>query len=183
MSKLVQPGDFCPNPDCADYGKRLTAPARNIIKFGRAHNGQQRYQCRTCRHTFTATKGTVFYRRQTPAHEIVKALAQLAEGNRISSVSRTTGHKEDTILDWLREAATQVSQIEAVLMAEYRITRGQLDGLWAYVGNKGEKRTIPKPTRRASSGARPCSIWTAASASRGASPKPKRKPRARSSKH
>ena len=182
MSKLVQPGDFCPNPDCADYGKSQTAAHRNIIKFGRARNGQQRYQCRTCRHTFTATKGTLFYRRQTPASEIVKALAQLAEGNRISSVTRTTGHKEDTMLVWLREAATHVSQIEAVLMADYRITRGQLDGLWAYVGNKGEKRTIPKPRRPASSGARPCWTWTPDSASHAASRKPKPKPRKKSSK-
>lgn len=182
MSKLVQPGDYCPNPDCADYGKPQTAVRQNVIKFGRARNGQQRYQCRTCRHTFTATKGTLFYRRQTPANDIIQALALLAEGNRISSVSRTTGHKEDTILDWLREAATQVSQLEAVLMADYRLTRGQLDGLWAYVGNKGEKRTIPKPTRPASSGAQPCSTWTADSASRAASLKPKRKPHDRSSK-
>ncbi len=73
---------------------------------------QPQKMVRTCRRTFTATKGTVFYRRQTPASEIMKALAQLAEGNRISSVTRTTGHKEDTLLDWLREAATQVSQLE-----------------------------------------------------------------------
>ncbi len=99
MSKLVQPGDFCPNPECADYGKPQSALQRNIIKFGRAPNGPQRYQCRTCRHTFTATKGTLFYRRQTPANDIIQALALLAEGNRISSVTRTTGHKEDTILD------------------------------------------------------------------------------------
>ena len=156
MSKLVQPGDFCPNPDCADYGKPQTTAHRNIIKFGRAGNGQQRYQCRTCQRTFTATKGTLFYRRQTPANEIIRALAQLAEGNRISSVTRATGHKEDTILAWLREAATQVSQMEAALMADYRITRGQLDGRWADVGNKGEKRLIRKPRRRVSSGGRLC---------------------------
>ena len=40
MSKLAQPGDFCPNPECADYGKPRIATQRNIIKFGRAHNGQ-----------------------------------------------------------------------------------------------------------------------------------------------
>lgn len=182
MSKLVQPGDFCPNPECADYGKAQNAAHRTIIKFGRARNGQQRYQCRTCRQTFTATKGTLFYRRQTPAHEIIEALAQLAEGTRISSITRTTGHKEDTILAWLREAATQVSQLEAVLMADYHISRGQLDGLWAYVGNKGEKSITLKPKRLASSGARPCSTWTADSGSHVASPKPKRKPRVRSSK-
>jgi hypothetical protein len=161
MSKLVQPGDFCPNPDCADYGKPQTAAQRNIIKFGRARNGQQRYQCRTCRRTFTATKGTLFYRRQTPASEIIKALAQLAEGNRISSVTRTTGH---------------------VLMADYRIPRGQIDGLWAYVGNKGEKRTILKPRRPASSGDPQCSTWTPDSASRVASRKPKPKLLKKSSK-
>ena len=181
MSKLVQPGEFCPNPACADYGKAQTATARNIIKFGRARNGQQRYQCRTCHHTFMATKGTLFYRRQTSASDIIKALALLAEGNRISSVTRTTGHKEDTILAWLREAATQVSQIEAVLMADYRISRGQLDGLWAYVGNKGEKRTIPKLTRPASSGARPCSTSTPGFVSRVALRKPKRQPHKKSS--
>lgn len=183
MSKLVQPGDFCPNRDCADYGKLQTTAHRNIIKFGRARNGQPRYQCRTCQHTFTATKGTMFYRRQTPASEIIKALAQLAEGNRISSITRTTGHTEDAILAWLREAASHVSQIEAVLMADYRITRGQLDGLWAYVGNKGEKRTIPKPKRPVSSGARPCWTSTPGSGSRVASPRPKPQPRKKSSKH
>ena len=85
--------------------------------------------------------------------EILKTLAQLAEGNRISSLTRTTGHKEDTLLEWLREAAEHVEAIEGVLMADYQITRGQLDGLWAYVGNKGEKMAMPKPKRRASSGA------------------------------
>jgi hypothetical protein len=50
-----------------------------------------------------ATKGTSFYRRQTPASDIIKALAQLAEGNRISSVTRTTGHTEDTLLAWPRD--------------------------------------------------------------------------------
>ncbi len=182
MSKLAQPGDFCPNPACADYGKPQSAMQRNIIKFGRARNGQQRFQCRTCQRTFTATKGTVFYRRRTPASDIIKALAQLAEGDRISSVTRTTGHKEDTILDRLREAATQVSQIEAVLMADYHLTRGQLDGLWSYVGNKGEKRTTPKPIQRASSDARPCWTSTLGSASRAASRKPKPKLRKKSSK-
>ena len=70
-------------------------------------------------------------------------------------MSRTTGHKEDTILAWLREAAQQVAAIEAVLLADYGVNRGQLDGLWAYVGNKGEKTTIPRPPKPASSGVQP----------------------------
>jgi hypothetical protein len=42
-----------------------------------------------------------------------------------------------------------------VLLAEHKIERGQLDGLWAYVRNKGKKKTTPKPKRPASSGALP----------------------------
>jgi hypothetical protein len=53
---------------------------------------------------------------------------------------RTTGHKEDTIIDWIREAGAHAEAIEEVLLAEYQLTRGQIDGLWAYVGNKGEKK-------------------------------------------
>ena len=81
-------------------------------------------------------------------------MAQIAEGSRISRVSRTTGHKEDTLLDGLRAAAQQVEAIEAVLLADYRVSRGQLAGLWAYVGNKGKKIT-PRRPKRASSGVQP----------------------------
>ena len=59
---------------------------------------------------------------------------------------------EDTILDWLRDAAEHAEAIEDELMAKYQIERGQLDSLWAYVGNKGEKKATRKPTKAASSG-------------------------------
>ena len=144
MAKLAHVGDFCTNAACHDYGKPQTAHQKNIIRFGLTKAGRQRYQCQTCGQTFTETKGTLFYRRRTSADEILKTLAQVAEAQRISSVTRTTGHKEDTILDWLREAAHQVEALEAVLLADYQVSRGQLDGLWAYVGNKGEKKATLK---------------------------------------
>jgi transposase-like protein len=154
MAELTQVGAFCPNLKCADYGQVQTDQPANIIRFGLSKAGHQRYQCTTCRRTFTETKGTLFYRRRASESEILETLAQIAEGSRISSVSRTTGHKEDTILDWLREAAKQVEAIEAVLMADYQVARSQLDGLWAYVGNKREKTTIPRPLKQTSSDAR-----------------------------
>ena len=109
-------------------------------QYGKTKAGRQRYKCKTCSGTFTETKGTIFYRRRTPEDEIIGTLALIAEGSRISSLSRTKGHKEDTIIDWIREAGQHAEAIEEVLLSEYRLTRGQLDGLWAYVGNKGEKK-------------------------------------------
>jgi transposase-like protein len=155
MPEFAQVGDFCPNTACIDYGKRQGEDQRNIVKFGKTRAGRQRYRCNTCRKTFTETKGTIFYRRRTPDDEIIETLAFLAEGNRISSITRVKGHKEDTVLDWLRDAAAHAEAIEEELMSRYQIERGQLDGLWAYVGNKGEKRAIQKATKAGNSGDRP----------------------------
>lgn len=87
--------------------------------------------------------------------EILEVLAFLAEGVRISTLARVKGHKEDTILEWLREAAAHVGQIEALLLANYQLERGQLDAMWSYVGNKGEKKTIRKRKKTGSFGAQP----------------------------
>ena len=141
MEQFAKTGDFCPNEACPDYGKlQEDRQQQNVIQFGRTKKGVQRYRCKTCKKTFTETTGTIFFRKRTPEREILEILALLAEGNRISSLSRVKGFKEDTILGWLREAAQHAEALEEVLMAEFKIERGQLDALWAYVRNKGEKK-------------------------------------------
>jgi transposase-like protein len=140
MPEFAQVGDFCPNEICPDYGKRQSEQQHNIIRFGKTKTGRQRYRCQTCGQTFTETRDTIFYRRRTPEEEILSALACIAEGNRMSSTARITGHKEETIGDWLRAAGQHAEEVEEVLLAEYQLTRAQIDGLWAYVGNKGEKK-------------------------------------------
>jgi len=154
MGQLANVGDFCPNEECQDYGKLQEKQSkRNITKSGCTRNGTQRYRCRTCKQTFTETKGTIFYRRRTAMEEILEVLAFLAEGVRISTLARVKGHKEDTILEWLREAAEHVGQIETLLLANYQLERGQLDAMWSYVGNKGEKKITRKRRKAGSFGA------------------------------
>jgi len=143
MEQFAKPGDFCPNEACPDYEKLQSQLGKpNIIKAGKTRIGVQRFQCKTCGKYFVETTGTIFYRKRTSEHEILETLALLAEGSRISSLMRVKGHKEDTILSWLREAARHTEALEEVLMKDYQIRRGQLDGLWAYVGNKGEKKLL-----------------------------------------
>src|SRR5688572_5480270 len=112
MDQLVPVGSFCPNETCPDYGQ---VGLKSVIHFGKTRKGVQRYRCRTWGKTFTATHGTLFYRRRTPANEILETLALLAEGSRISSLSRVKGFKEDAILEWLRQAARHAEAVEAVL--------------------------------------------------------------------
>ena len=151
MATLAQVGDFCPNQDCPDHGK---TDSQNIIKFGKSRQNRQRYRCKTCQSCFNENYGTVFYRKQKAEQDILEVLSLLAEGSRISSISRSKGFKEDTILAWLREAAEHAEALEEILLEDYHLERAQLDGLWSYVANKGEKNTMPKPTKPANSGAR-----------------------------
>jgi transposase-like protein len=138
MDQLVKPGSFCPNEECPEYGKTGQG---NLIRYGRSGEGRQRFQCKTCRRTFNERQGTLFYRRHTEEKDILECLALLAEGVRISSISRAKGIKEDTLLSFLREAARQVDQVTAILLNDYRISQAQIDGLWTYVGRKEPKKS------------------------------------------
>jgi transposase-like protein len=110
--------------------------AKVIIRYGKTRDGRQRYQCKACKKTFNERKGTLFYNRKTEEKDILECLALLAEGVRISSISRSKGFKEDTILSFLREAAHHAEAVEAVLLNDYKISSVQIDGLWTYVGHK-----------------------------------------------
>ena len=145
-TRLVSPGSFCWNQECSDYGK---VGLGNIVKFGRTKKGTQRYRCKTCGKTFVETKGTVFYGRHHTPETILECLALLAERNSLAAIHRVNGVKEETVLDWLREAARHVEEIEALLLSHYRLTRAQLDALWTYVGHKGKKGGVPKKTTAA----------------------------------
>jgi transposase-like protein len=146
---LVAPSSFCWNASCSAYGQ---LDLGNIRKFGRTPAGIQRYQCRICGRTFVETIGTVFYGRRRPQETILDCLAMLAERNSLAAIHRVKGVKEETVMAWLRLAAAHVERIEALLLANYKLTRAQLDAMWAYVGNKGEKGAMPKPTSAVRSG-------------------------------
>lgn len=155
-TELVPPSSFCWNQGCPDYGK---VDHENIIKFGRTAKGTQRYCCTTCRKTFVENIGTVFYGRHHSQKTILECLAMLAERNSLASIHRIKGIKEETVIDWLREAANHVEEIEALMLANYKLTRVQLDAMWSYVGHKGEKRVILKRTIVAASGAAQQLTW------------------------
>src|SRR5215217_1214753 len=147
---LAAPGSFCWNSECPDYSQLHQG---NIRRFGKTRAGVQRFQCRTCGDTFTATKGTPFYHTHTPQPIIIEVLALLAERNSLAAMHRTKGVKEETALAWLEKAAAHVSEIEALLLANYHLSRAQLDALWTYVGHKGEKGGAAKSRHGAPSGA------------------------------
>jgi transposase-like protein len=126
MEHFPKPGDFCPNQACTEFQKLQSRQSKpNIIKAGKTRTGVQRFKCKTRGKYFVETTGSIFYRKRTAEGEILETLALLAESNHIHGLTCIKEHKEDTILNWLRETAQHGGTVEEALMKKYWIQRGQ----------------------------------------------------------
>ena len=159
--EVVPAGHFCWNYECPDYG---VVGAGNLRRYGKTPAGVQRLQCKRCRKVFAATFGTPFYGVRNPERMLL-VLSLLADRMSLRGIQRVTGVKPDTTLGYVERAAAHVETIEALLQRSHKVTRVQLDALWAFVGHKGEKGGAPKRKSGAASGAHAQSTWTHASGS------------------
>ncbi len=98
---------FCPNIAC---------PARGQSGKGniQIHSQQEkRYRCQVCAHTFTATKGTLFYRLRTNAETVLLVIALLAYGCPVQAVVKAFGLDERTVRDWWQRAGQHCQAMHA----------------------------------------------------------------------
>ncbi len=146
---MVPAGSFCWNEQCPDYG---VVAAGNLRRYGKTPGGVQRLQCKRCRKVFAATLGTPFYGIRNP-EKMLLVLSLLAERVSLRGIHRLTRVKPDTTLAYLERAAAHVQIIETLLQRSHKVTRVQLDALWAFVGHKGEKGGASKKRSEAPSGA------------------------------
>lgn len=105
---------FCPNSDC---------PARGHIGQGnvRIHSRRdRRYQCRECGRTFTATKGTPFYRLRHQREVVVQVVTLLAWGCPPQAIVAAFELDERTVSDWQQRAAAQCQQVHEHLVEQPR---------------------------------------------------------------
>src|SRR2546429_5135465 len=82
---------FCPNENC---------PARGHIgkgNIGIHSRKEQRFICHACDKTFSATKGTVFYRLRTSAETVVLVVTLLAHGCPVQAIVAAFGVDERTV--------------------------------------------------------------------------------------
>jgi transposase-like protein len=86
------------NPPCPRCGPRPT------VRNGHTR-GQQRWRCPTCRRSCGPTTGTAVYRLKTPVTEVAQALVVVLRRGSLLAAEEVTGHKDETIGRWLRQAA------------------------------------------------------------------------------
>lgn len=149
-------GSFCMNEACKDYKK---VDHGNMIKSGKTEKGVQRYLCKTCKKSFTETKGTMFYRCRHTEEEIVECMSMLGDRNSLAAIHRIKGIKEETVVKWLEKAAAHLKQFERIIRKK-KLSRVQLDALWTYVWHKGEKGGDLKKLQEELFGVAKPSTWT-----------------------
>src|SRR5437763_17133559 len=105
---------FCPNMAC---------PARG--QTGQGNIGihsckDKRFLCTACHKTFSATKGTAFYRLRTPAETVALVLTLLAHGCPLQAIVVAFGFDERTVAAWGTRAGRQGQAVQEHLVEQPR---------------------------------------------------------------
>jgi transposase-like protein len=146
----LPPLPVCPNPACEQS---------HVIRNG-SSNGRRRYQCRGCGRFFGETEGTPMYRLHTPAAEVAQALLVVMRRGSLRAAEEITGHKYETIGEWLRRASEHAETLTATLAQDLHLSTIEIDEFWSFVRKKTVHLTRPMP---ANDGDVLCKIAPAAS--------------------
>jgi transposase-like protein/IS1 family transposase len=105
---------FCPTLDCPARGQ----PGQGNI--GMHSRKDHRFICKQCRKTFTATKGTAFYRLRTPAETVSLVLTLMAHGCPLQAIVVAFGFDERTVAAWFARAGRQAQAVQAHVVEQPR---------------------------------------------------------------
>jgi len=105
---------FCPNLECLARGQ--TGQGNIAIHSRKEH----RFICKQCRKTFTATKGTTFYRLRTPAETVSLVLTLMAHGCPLQAIVVACGFDERTVATWFARAGRQAQAVQEHVVEQPR---------------------------------------------------------------
>ena len=105
---------FCPNERC---------PARGQTGHGNIgihSRKEQRFICHECDKTFSARRGTVFYRLRTSAETVVLVVTLLAHGCPVQAMVAAFGCDKRTVADWWARSGRQGQAVQEFLVERPR---------------------------------------------------------------
>jgi transposase-like protein/IS1 family transposase len=105
---------FCPNRHCPARGQTGQG------NIGIHSQKEQRFICHECQKTFSAPKGTVFYRLRTSAETVVIVVTLLAHGCPVQAIVAAFGFDERTVADWWARSGRQGQAVQEYLVEQPR---------------------------------------------------------------
>src|SRR5881398_891526 len=121
---------FCPNRHCPASGQTGKG------NIGIHAQKEQRFICHECQKTFSARKGTVFYRLRTSAETVVIVVTLLAPGCPLQAIVAALGFDERTVADWWARSGRQGQAVHESLVEQPR-DLGQVQAAESRVKKQG----------------------------------------------
>ena len=97
--------------------------------------GHRRFRCGDCGKSFGATYATALYRLRTPVEKIARALLMVMRRGSLSAAEEITGHKWETIRNWVILASEHGERLTDVLVKDLELDEVEVDAFWSFVGN------------------------------------------------
>jgi transposase-like protein len=111
---------FCPNIEC---------PARGQVgkgNIGVHSQAKKRYICHVCEQTFSASRGTLFYRLRTDPKTVLLVIALLVYGCPVQAIVQAFGLDERTVRNWWERAGVHCQAFHERLVEQNQLDLGQL---------------------------------------------------------
>ena len=102
---------------------KRACPARGQTGQGNIgiHSRQdKRFVCTECHKTFSATKGTAFYRWRTAAETVTRVVTVLAHGCPLQAIVAALGFDERTVMRWMARGGRQSQAVQEHLVEHPR---------------------------------------------------------------
>ena len=109
-------------------------------KFGKDRDGNQRFQCKPCKLTFSERPARPLGEMRLPLDKAVLCLRLLVEGNSIRSASRISGINRTTILSLLVRMGDRCDELLVGKINKMPVVDVQCDEVWGFVGMKEKTR-------------------------------------------
>ena len=91
------------------------------------------------------TAGTPMYRLHTPAAQVAQALLIVMRRGSLRAAEEITGHKYETIGEWLRRASEHAEALTTVLTQDLHLSTVEIDEFWSFVRKKTAVLSKPTP--------------------------------------
>src|SRR5262245_24829209 len=114
-------------------------------KFGRDRDGNQRYQCRSCRTTFADRPARPLGDMRISLDKALVVLHHLVEGVSIRATMRLTGTNRNTIIDLLTLMGERCESLLAGRINRLPVVDVQADEIWGFVSMKEKTRLRKYP--------------------------------------
>jgi hypothetical protein len=130
----------CPNPECADYGRRGAA---NLRLHGWSGRGKRIrcLRCATCGADFSERANTPLFGLRTSEETLVAIARHLAEGVGCRATARLTGVTLNTVLRFTQRFGRHAELFHDSKVRGIQPEQIQADEAWSFVGKKTSAAT------------------------------------------